>query len=600
MANTFKPKRSYTASNTPTLAAGELGINAADKKTWIGNAAGTANVLISSLSLADMTGSTTNITEGTNLYYTDARSRSAISSAATGLTYTSGTGAFSLTAGYSIPTTASQTNWDSAYTQRLQWDGGSTGLTASTGRTSLGATTVGSNLFTLTNPSAVTFPRINADNTVSTLDAATFRTAIGAGTSSTTGTVTSIATTSPITGGTITGSGTIGINASSANTASYVVQRDASGSFSAGTITATLSGNATNVTGTVAVANGGTGQTTATAAFNALAPSQTSNSGKYLTTDGSNTSWGTVSSGTTIPSGCIQMYGGSSAPSGWLFCDGSAVSRTTYASLFTAIGTVYGQGDGSTTFTLPDMRSKVVVGAGSAGGTITEQVTLNATNISTTNDTITVVSNTDKWLTGQAVVPSVAVPTGVTAGVTYYVIRVSATTIKLATSFANAVAGTPTVVDLTATGSGTMTLTRTLSTRSLGQQFGDESAALVETNLPAHTHAFTPAGTLTTESSHTHTSANAGSHNHTSNNSLLMYVGAGGGANLNAGSTYQIYNLNATIQNNGDHSHGSTNGNSGHTHSFNGSPGTTGNGNGTASPVVTSQPSIAINYIIKT
>lgn len=116
-----------------------------------------------------------------------------LSSTATGLTYTNTTGVFSLTSGYSIPTTASQTNWDSAFTQRLQWDGGSTNLVAATGRTSLGATTVGGNLFTLANPTAVTFIRINADNTVSTLDAATFRTAIGAGTSSTTGTVTSVA-----------------------------------------------------------------------------------------------------------------------------------------------------------------------------------------------------------------------------------------------------------------------------------------------------------------------------------------------------------------------------------------------------------------------
>jgi len=89
--------------------------------------------------------------------------------------------------------TTDYTNFNTGYTDRLKWDGGATGLTASTGRTSLGATTVGSNLFTLTNPSAITFPRINADNTVSTLDAATFRTAIGAGTSSTSGTVTSVA-----------------------------------------------------------------------------------------------------------------------------------------------------------------------------------------------------------------------------------------------------------------------------------------------------------------------------------------------------------------------------------------------------------------------
>jgi hypothetical protein len=60
--------------------------------------------------------------------------------------------------------------------------------------------------------------------------------------------------------------------ATNANTVSTIVKRDASGNFSAGTITATLSGNATNVTGTVAIANGGTGATTAGAAFDALSP----------------------------------------------------------------------------------------------------------------------------------------------------------------------------------------------------------------------------------------------------------------------------------------------------------------------------------------
>ena len=62
------------------------------------------------------------------------------------------------------------------------------------------------------------------------------------------------------------------VSATNANTVSTIVKRDASGNFSAGTITATLSGNATNVTGTVAIANGGTGATTASAAFNALSP----------------------------------------------------------------------------------------------------------------------------------------------------------------------------------------------------------------------------------------------------------------------------------------------------------------------------------------
>lgn len=93
---------------------------------------------------------------------------------------TSGTLAITLTAGYSIPTTASQTNWDTAFTERNRWDGGATGLVAATGRTSLGATTVGGNLFTLTNPTAITFLRVNADNTVSALNATDFRTAINA------------------------------------------------------------------------------------------------------------------------------------------------------------------------------------------------------------------------------------------------------------------------------------------------------------------------------------------------------------------------------------------------------------------------------------
>jgi hypothetical protein len=94
---------------------------------------------------------------------------------------------------------------------------GGTGATTNTNaRTNLGASTLGSNLFTISNPSAVTFPRFNADNTVSSLDAATFRTAIGAGTSSTTGTVTSVAASVPaflsVSGSPITTSGTLAIS----------------------------------------------------------------------------------------------------------------------------------------------------------------------------------------------------------------------------------------------------------------------------------------------------------------------------------------------------------------------------------------------------
>jgi hypothetical protein len=67
--------------------------------------------------------------------------------------------------------------------------------------------------------------------------------------------------------------------------------------------------NTADITGTLPIANGGTGQTTVNAAFNALVPSQTSNSGKYLTTDGTNTSWATVSGSISVTGGDLTMSG---------------------------------------------------------------------------------------------------------------------------------------------------------------------------------------------------------------------------------------------------------------------------------------------------
>jgi hypothetical protein len=95
-------------------------------------------------------------------------------------------------------------------------NGGTNATTAADARTALGATTLGANVFTLANPSAITFPRFNADNTVSALDAADFRTAIGAGAG--TGTVTSVSGTGSANGlslsGTVTSTGNITLSGS--------------------------------------------------------------------------------------------------------------------------------------------------------------------------------------------------------------------------------------------------------------------------------------------------------------------------------------------------------------------------------------------------
>lgn len=68
----------------------------------------------------------------------------------------------------------------------------------------------------------------------------------------------------------------------------------------------------------------------------------------------------------TTPPGIVELYAGTTAPSGYLLCDGSAVSRTTYAALFAIIGTTYGVGDGSTTFNVPNLKGRVPVGLDSS------------------------------------------------------------------------------------------------------------------------------------------------------------------------------------------------------------------------------------------
>jgi len=75
-----------------------------------------------------------------------------------------------------------------------------------------------------------------------------------------------------------------------------------------------------------------------------------------------------------MPSGSIIIYSATSAPTGWLLCDGSAISRSTYAALFSAISTAYGVGDGSSTFNIPDIRGRVVAGKEASASLLTSAI----------------------------------------------------------------------------------------------------------------------------------------------------------------------------------------------------------------------------------
>lgn len=121
-----------------------------------------------------------------------------------------------------------------------------------------------------------------------------------------------------------------------------------------------LASGAYTAIGTAATQNVGT------AAGNVV---QLDSSGRLPAVDGSQ-----LTGLAAVPSGVVVPFAGSSAPAGWLLCYGQAVSRTNYAALFTVIGTVFGSGDGSTTFNLPDLRGRAAFGVDNMGGTAAERL----------------------------------------------------------------------------------------------------------------------------------------------------------------------------------------------------------------------------------
>lgn len=139
----------------------------------------------------------------------------------------------------------------------------------------------------------------------------------------------------------------------------------------------TSSGTIT-LAGTLAVANGGTGITAAGTAGNVLL----SNGTAWLS-----------SAISTVPTGVINLWATATAPSGWLLCDGSAVSRTTYATLFALIGATFGSGDGSTTFNVPNYTDRMPIGSGSAYATGATGGSANAVVVSHTHTATSTVTD---------------------------------------------------------------------------------------------------------------------------------------------------------------------------------------------------------------
>ena len=192
--------------------------------------------------------------------------------------------------------------------------------------------------------------------------------------------------------------------------------------------------------------------------------------GQVLNTDGS----GQLGWSSAFSSGMLVPYAGGSAPSGWLLCYGQAISRTTYAALFSAIGTVYGSGDGSTTFNVPDLRGRVIAGQDDMGGTSADRLTSAGANV-TANVNGAISSSTSLTLDGNSgtiEVGMVVTGSGISGTVTVVAVA-SQTSITLSSA--------QTLADDAA-------LTFGMNGDVLGAAGGSETHTLTEDELAAHSH----------------------------------------------------------------------------------------------------------------
>ena len=173
----------------------------------------------------------------------------------------------------------------------------------------------------------------------------------------------------------------------------------------------------------------------------------------------------------SVPAGSgFEWYGASLPDGGYLWQDGSAVSRTTYAALFAAIGTTFGVGNGTTTFNLPDARGRVAAGKDDMGGTAAGRmsVTLTGTKAATSNGNITGLSSTAGLAVGMR-----AFGTGIGANAVITAIT-SATAVTLS-------------ANSTSTGSTPIRFA-VVDGATLGASGGSQIHTLSLDQIPAHEH----------------------------------------------------------------------------------------------------------------
>jgi microcystin-dependent protein len=313
---------------------------------------------------------------------------------------------------------------------------------------------------------------------------------------------------------------------------------------------------------------------------------------QVLTYDSSTSVWVNAQ---PVPAGVISQFAGASAPSGYLLCDGSAVSRTTYSALFAALNTTYGAGNGSTTFNIPNLQNRIPVGKGAdvafdvlgeTGGSKT--VTLSEANMAAhTHSGSTGNQSADHSHSGSTgTVSADHTHSGSTGTVSAGHTHDGTTGNQSADHTHTGTTGNQSAAHTHAGPSHQHTITVIDSRTSLQRGTGTTGTNTPDAPVTSKGTSFSGTqNTGTASSNHTHDITTGGvSANHT-------HSFTSGGQSANHIHSFSTGGISA----NHTHSFSTAVQSANNTHSF-----TTNSGTGTATPVNTLPPYIVVNYIIKT